>query len=89
MDDQYLIWSIDHSLWWCENSRGYTDEIERAGRFQKDRALSICKDASPRSGSDLDGFSISDIPIQVDIAKELKNCKKKQRAKFQQQYKEG
>jgi hypothetical protein len=38
MDDQYLIWSIDHSLWWCENSRGYTDEIERAGRFQKDRA---------------------------------------------------
>ena len=30
---KYLIWSFKHDCWWAPNSRGYTPDIELAGRY--------------------------------------------------------
>lgn len=37
----YLIWSNQHGLWWRAAKRGYTDNIEEAGRYDVAEAKDI------------------------------------------------
>lgn len=41
----YLIWSNEHRAWWRPNSRGYTVELEAAGRYSRAEAISIAANA--------------------------------------------
>ena len=34
----YLIWSFQHMKWWRPNGRGYTSEIDEAGRYPQEEA---------------------------------------------------
>lgn len=45
----YLIESLEHSngelrLWWAPNGKGYTYDIDKAGRYSAAEALRICRD---------------------------------------------
>ena len=46
MSAQYLIWSNEHRAWWGPNSRGYTPSVHKAGRYDRDFALNICRNAN-------------------------------------------
>lgn len=39
MDDWYLIWSNEHRAWWRPNSRGYTLDVDKAGRYSRKDAI--------------------------------------------------
>lgn len=43
MSDWYLVWSNEHRCWWRPGSRGYTQKIESAGRFDRDEAIKISR----------------------------------------------
>lgn len=45
----YLIWSHEHSAWWCAGGHGYTNDVKRAGRFHREEALAVCRQAIPGS----------------------------------------
>lgn len=36
---RYLIWSNQHGAWWAPGARGYTLDIDQAGRFARHQAL--------------------------------------------------
>lgn len=42
---KYLIWSFEHDAWWAPDRRGYTEDIEKAGRYSKDEAGEIVTDS--------------------------------------------
>jgi len=42
----YLIWSNEHAMWWGPDERGYTGVIEAAGRYTREAAERIRRDAS-------------------------------------------
>ena len=44
--DKYLIWSIEHQKWWGPNSDGYVDYTDMAGRYTKEEATRIVKNAN-------------------------------------------
>lgn len=44
--DFYLIWSNQKGMWWRPERRGYTAFIEEAGRYPRDEAESIVRDAT-------------------------------------------
>lgn len=52
-EEQYLIESIEHTLpgknkmWWAPNRLGYTDNVDKAGRYLKAEAEEICTKAGP------------------------------------------
>jgi len=45
---KYLLWSNKHAMWWRPFSRGYTHDIDEAGRYgevealEKVRASAMC-----------------------------------------------
>lgn len=41
MDDQFVIWSIEHNAWWGPGSRGYTRVLTEAGRYGRTEAATI------------------------------------------------
>lgn len=43
---EWLIWSIEHNAWWCENQKGYTEDIENAGKYSYETAIQIVKGAN-------------------------------------------
>lgn len=43
--DLYLIWSDEHRAWWRPGSRGYTRHVKTAGRYSRDAAMKLCRDA--------------------------------------------
>ena len=45
----YLIWSNEHMGWWGPNSGGYVKTLDEAGRYTREKALRICRDAIPTS----------------------------------------
>lgn len=42
----YLIWSNEHNAWWRPNSQGYTHQIESAGRYSLQEAVSVSNQAN-------------------------------------------
>lgn len=46
MNDEYLIWSIEHDAWWGPNETGYTTVTAQAGRYTRDRAAAIVQRAN-------------------------------------------
>lgn len=41
----YLIWSNEHRAWWRPNRCGYTTYVRNAGRYQRDEAIQIARNA--------------------------------------------
>lgn len=37
----YLLWSGRHGAWWAPDERGYTDDLERAGRYSRTDAMRL------------------------------------------------
>lgn len=42
----YLIWSIEHGMWWRPNRAGYTIRVAEAGRYTLAEATEIVDDAN-------------------------------------------
>jgi len=42
----FLIWSNQHGMWWRPGKRGYTGNIEEAGRYDRASAEAIVADAT-------------------------------------------
>lgn len=61
MDDWYLIWSNEHSAWWRPNSRGYTLDVGKAGRYTRLDALKHCaiRDQTP-------GEPLPELPVRLE-----------------------
>ena len=36
---QYLIWSNEHRAWWAPERQGYTQSVDRAGRYSRAEAM--------------------------------------------------
>lgn len=35
----FLLWSNKHQMWWRHDARGYTHDIDEAGRYTQDEAV--------------------------------------------------
>lgn len=46
----YLIWSNEHRGWWGPGSSGYVKSVSAAGRYQREEALAICRQALGTAG---------------------------------------
>lgn len=46
----YLIWSNEHRGWWAPGRMGYVRQVSKAGRFTRDEALAICRQALGTAG---------------------------------------
>lgn len=46
VDPQWLIWSNEHRSWWGPYHSGYTTVIGEAGRYPKEVADRICREAN-------------------------------------------
>lgn len=44
---KYLIWSIEHGMWWKPYEMGYTKDIYSAGRYTAEEAVEILCMCSP------------------------------------------
>ncbi len=40
-----LIWSNEHGAWWAPGQQGYTDSVQRAGRYTAPEAEAIVANA--------------------------------------------
>ena len=56
----YLIWSNEHRAWWRPSEAGYTTHVEAAGRYSRERAIAICRDAR---GGWREGTPPPEIPV--------------------------
>jgi hypothetical protein len=46
---QYLVFSWEHNAFWRPDRCGYTRFIEKAGRYSREEAEAICRDADYRT----------------------------------------
>lgn len=58
--ERYLIWSNEHGAWWRPNSRGYTINLEQAGRYSYQAAIDIASSAR-------DGWPSSAAPPEIPV----------------------
>lgn len=49
-DPVYLVWSNEHRAWWGPEHRGYVRGVSQAGRYSRDEALEICRQALGTAG---------------------------------------
>lgn len=69
MDDNYLIWSNEHHAWWRPESRGYTLDVDGAGRYTREETISICAHAR-------DGWGSKSVPSEIPVSeKDVQECK--------------
>jgi hypothetical protein len=61
----YVVWSNEHSCWWGPNHCGYTSKLSAAGRYTRDEALKICRNA--RGGREFND-NPSEVPLLFDDA---------------------
>lgn len=47
---QYFIWSAEHQAWWKADLNGYAKGLNDAGKYDRDEALRICRNAIPTAG---------------------------------------
>jgi hypothetical protein len=50
-ETSYVIWSHDHCAWWRPKRAGYTQELDRAGRYPEREARLLTAVPHPRSSS--------------------------------------
>jgi len=43
---KWLIWSLEHGAWWAPDSRGYTPDRDKAGRYELREATHIAGNAN-------------------------------------------
>lgn len=41
--DGYLIWSVEHRMWWRWGASGYTARVSEAGLYIRSAAMNFCK----------------------------------------------
>lgn len=59
----YLIWSNEHRGWWGIGERGYDRHLAKAGRYSRERAIEICRQAIPTA---MHIGMISEIPVRLE-----------------------
>lgn len=82
----YVVWSNEHSSWWGPDHRGYVWHLTNAGRYTREEALKICRNA--RGGREFNR-NPSELPIlladaevywpDADIEKQEKATKERQK----------
>lgn len=81
----YLIWSNEHNAWWNPNSAGYTNSSSAAGRYTREKALAICRQA--RDGWDSQGVP-PEIPVLASDVAELDAMQAARKASLEAQRKQ-
>jgi hypothetical protein len=66
--DTYLVWSNEHRGWWMQGGWGYSPDLRRAGRYSREHALDICREAMPTAAHI--GL-ISEIPVRLADVEEF------------------
>lgn len=61
----WLVWSHEHNAFWRPNRQGYTQFIERAGRYTRAEAEGICRAACPRANSTLPITDFGTVPPEI------------------------
>lgn len=61
MEKTYLVWSHEHGAWWRPERRGYTTDLDAAGRYSRGEAIKIC--ALSR-----DGWRGAGVPSEIPVA---------------------
>lgn len=46
----YYVWSAEHAAWWRPGHNGYAKGVNDAGRYTREQAIEICRNAIPTSG---------------------------------------
>lgn len=67
-DDLYLVWSNEHMGWWMPGGWGYSPALRSAGRYTRDSALRICREAIPTAAHI--GL-ISEVPVRLADVEEF------------------
>lgn len=67
-EEPYLIWSNEHKKWWCPYGEGYTNLVQKAGRYSSEKAIDICNDANCQWDEDCNP---NELPILESIAIKL------------------
>jgi hypothetical protein len=65
----YLIWSAEHEGWWGPDGLGYVCSVAEAGRYSRDEAMEICRNALP--GQWVPGLGFPEVPIAQADALDL------------------
>jgi hypothetical protein len=60
---KYLVWSNQRQAWWGPGKFGYTNDLNRAGRYSRDEALEICRSAM--SGQYKPGGPLPEIAVPL------------------------
>jgi hypothetical protein len=69
---RYLIYSNEHNSWWMPDRRGYTMDVNRAGRYGFEEAIAICNQAN--YGWNMDNRDLpNELPVLEEIAIRLHN----------------
>jgi hypothetical protein len=58
---RYLVFSQEHLAFWGPGRAGYTNDLMQAGRYSRQEALDICRDALP--GQWKPGMPFPELPI--------------------------
>lgn len=56
-EDLYYIYSFEHGAWWKPNKNGYTDSLDKAGKYTKEEAYKMCAFAN--------WVSLEEVPVAV------------------------
>jgi hypothetical protein len=64
----YLIWSNEHRQWWGVGSCGYVTRVSEAGRYTREAALSVCREALGTAGHIK---MLAELPVREDDVKEF------------------
>lgn len=56
----WLVWSNEHNAWWAPEERGYTQDMDLAGRYTEERADEICATAAI-------GGPVNGLPAEVKM----------------------
>lgn len=63
MTDNYLVWSNEHHRWWGHGHCGYVLKVSEAGRYSREAALSICRQALGTAGHI---GMLAELPVRED-----------------------
>jgi hypothetical protein len=83
MEETYLVWSVEHRMWWLKR-HGYTARLSEAAPFSRTEALGICARAIPGHGA-RHGV-LPDLPVRLEDIETMRDA---YRAEFRDAPAEG